>query len=175
MSTFQCRLAEGNRVRDAALAQRPPKVSRHVKESIERSLRNEALDARHFSQPSTDEIAPRLKLAPHSLDALLISLDRCQCRVLADAARTPCLLALDVAHRLNYLDRSECPAHAPAGHSVGLARAADGDRALRQSRTKRGEASRMRVAKYQPFINLVADDRQIFLQHHIGDCFQLLT
>src|SRR5579884_2253503 len=150
-------------------------MSGHIEESVERPLRYEASDARHFLEASADQIAPGLKLAPHAFDTLLIALDGRQRRVLADTARTTRLLALDITHRFHDGNGAQRPADAPAGHGISLASATDGNGALRQSGTQGGETGRMSIVEHQPFVNLVADDGQVFLQYYVGQRFQLFA
>src|SRR5207244_4176249 len=123
--------------------------------------RRRALHARQRRQPPADQVAPRLELAAHFLDALLVPLQGGQRGGLADAARAARLLALHVAHRLDYGSRPRRPAHAPAGHRVGLARAADGDGALGQFRPQRRETRRPGVTVDETFIYLVAEHGEV--------------
>ena len=63
--------------------------------------------------------------------------------VLADATGVARLLALEGVHRLDELDGAEGPADPPAGHRVGLADAADEDRAVLRRVAEAREAAEL--------------------------------
>src|SRR5437588_12895900 len=91
-----------------------------IEKGVERAAGAWATDAGHGGEPATHKIAAGLELAPHLGNTLLRAFQRRQRRVLAHAARAAGLLTLHVTHRLDDRRRTERPAHAPAGHSLGL-------------------------------------------------------
>src|SRR5262245_52071837 len=116
MGRFECSGAETGGIGDFLAAERTAKMLGNVEKGVECSVRHRAFDAGKLVQSLAYEVAPRLELLAHLFDVRLISLERRNGRILADARWIARLLALHVAHGLYQVQRPDSPAHAPAGH-----------------------------------------------------------
>src|SRR5437879_5816620 len=166
MDGFEGRLAETHRIGNLPPAQRSAEMAGDIEERVNCAAWNWTADACHAREPLAYQVAAGFEFAAHLLDAILIAFQCRQGCVLANARRTPGLLALDIAHGLDDRGGPNGPAHAPAGHGVTLAHAANGKSALGQSRPQCGEAGRPRIAINEPLVDFVAQDGSVGFENN---------
>jgi hypothetical protein len=169
MDGFQRGRAEASAVGNHFSLQGFSDIGLHVEKGVERPVRNRAADAWECVEPAAHQVAPRLEFLPHLFDAGLLALQGGKGRILTDARWVARLLALHVCHGLDDRQGSDGPAHAPAGHRIALADAADGDDLLRQLRPQRGETGCLGVSEDELFIDLIADDSELRVEDDVGE------